>query len=100
MYKEKVPLKGKADTRPLKILPRSSPLMKQKKKKALGNQAAASKALLTSAEKIINSAIKQKDMNKVTSGHVLLTEGNANLEQAPKENLANSKGVLRRKKQH
>lgn len=46
---------------------------------------AASKALLTSAEEIINAGVKKKDMNKVSSGHVLLAKGNASLEIALKK---------------
>lgn len=41
----------------------------------------ASKALRNCAKEIIKSDGKQKDMNKTESGHVLLTKGNASLEQ-------------------
>ncbi|XP_077554006.1 uncharacterized protein LOC144168889 [Haemaphysalis longicornis] len=53
-------------------------------KAALEDQVAASKALLTSAEEIINVGVKQKDINKVASGHVVLAKGNASLDQALK----------------
>ncbi|KAK8770235.1 hypothetical protein V5799_013300 [Amblyomma americanum] len=55
------------------------------KKKALEGQVQASKVLLTRAEEMINFGIKEKDMDKVESGRLLLTTGNGNLEQALKD---------------
>lgn len=67
-------------------------------KAALEDQVAASKALLTSAEEIINVGVKQKDINKVASGHVLLAKGNATLEQALKR-LGELEKISKRRKQ-
>lgn len=51
-------------------------------KKVLEDQVAASRALLTSAQELISSGVKRKDMDKVQRGHILLTKGNSSLERA------------------
>lgn len=53
--------------------------------KFLGDQVTSSRALLTSAEGLISSVIKQSDLNQVQSGQVLLQKGNTALKQALQE---------------
>ncbi|KAH6920044.1 hypothetical protein HPB50_028969 [Hyalomma asiaticum] len=84
-YTERVSSEGNTCKRKATEQPAFEQPSQEAEKKALEDQVAASKALLASAEEIISLGVKQKDINKVASGHVLLTKGNESLEQALKK---------------
>lgn len=60
--------------------PRQPGLSEQRK--VLEDKVTSSKALLKSAEELISSNVKQKDLDRIQSGHVLLEKGNATLQEA------------------
>lgn len=68
-------------------------------KKVLEDQVSASKALLKSAEDLISSGVKQEDLEKIQSGHVLLTKGNTNLQEALGKLQKLNKQIYKRPKQ-
>ncbi|KAH9377746.1 hypothetical protein HPB48_014391 [Haemaphysalis longicornis] len=53
-----------------------------KQRKILEDQVTSSKALLESAGEPISFGVKQKDLDRIQSGHVLLKKGNATLQEA------------------
>lgn len=69
------------------------------KEKVLEDQVAASRALLTSAQELISSGVKCKDMNKVQSGHIHLAKGNSSLEHALGKLQELSKQISKKPKQ-
>ncbi|KAH7954815.1 hypothetical protein HPB49_021938 [Dermacentor silvarum] len=69
-------------------------------KKMLKKQVVASREFLTSAEELISTGMKHKDMAKVQSGHVLLTKGNSSLELALAKLLEVEKQIMCKKVKH